>query len=347
MAALIVLFMLLTIGDIINGFLMDYPIRRILLEYILKLPEMMGKMLPISALLASLFSLNKLKNHSELTAILAGGFSAKSVYKALLYCSLALGSLQLFNLGFLQPLANKIKRHEFEKSRMNESKYLARSRVGTDGLLWYKSQDYFTSFSAFDAQNNALRAVTIYFQNEQGLLNRVVKAKDAQFIGNSSLRLKNVTEFLYLDNQAFPEIRKKPLLEITINEAPVDFQQFESDITTLKLPELASFINRLQKTGIQTSEYEIMLYEKISLALICIAFALFPVSTVFTPNRRGASFGKNILATLMFSIVFWLIYSWMLSLGTSGKIPPIVATFTIPLVSLLFIFLIYRRNKSL
>jgi lipopolysaccharide export system permease protein len=107
--AIIVLFLLVSIGDIINGFLQNYEPRRILIEYILKLPELASKMIPISALLASLFAINKLKAHSELMAILAGGFSAQRIYRLILICSLTIASIQFLNLGFLVPMANKTK----------------------------------------------------------------------------------------------------------------------------------------------------------------------------------------------------------------------------------------------
>ena len=43
--AIIVLFLVISIGDIINGFLRNYEVRRIFIEYFLKLPDLMGKML--------------------------------------------------------------------------------------------------------------------------------------------------------------------------------------------------------------------------------------------------------------------------------------------------------------
>ena len=86
LGATIVLFILITVGDIINGFLRGYDPRRVLIEYALKMPELMSKMLPISSLLATLFSINKLKSHSELISILAGGYSAIKIYVLIFIC---------------------------------------------------------------------------------------------------------------------------------------------------------------------------------------------------------------------------------------------------------------------
>ncbi|MEX1100243.1 MAG: LptF/LptG family permease, partial [Bacteriovoracaceae bacterium] len=331
----------------INGFMRNYSASRVALEYFLKMPDLMGKMLPISALLASLFSFNKLKSHSELMAILAGGFSAGRIYALITGCAISIAIVQFVNLGFVLPTANKIKRQEFEKSRKSESKYLARSQIGGSGLVWYKSKNYFTSFSAYDSRSEELKNVTVYFQNEQGRLQQVFKAHNAKFLGPGEWLLENAQVLSKLDADLFPSSLFKDSLTLPLEEEPSDFDQFEADITTLDFFDLASFINRLKRTGIDSSEYEIMLYEKLSLALICIVFALFPVSSIFVPNRRAAGFGKSVVITLVFSVVFWLIYSSVISFGNAGKVPPLLATMGIPCFFAFYIVWVFRKNRSL
>ncbi|MDP7321874.1 MAG: LptF/LptG family permease [Bacteriovoracaceae bacterium] len=345
--ALIVLFLLVSVGDIINGFLQNYSGRRIFIEYFLKLPDLAGKMLPISALLASLFSINKLKTHSELMAILASGYSAAKIYRLILGCSVLVAILQLLNLGYVLPYANKIKRQEFEKSKKNESKYLARSRIGDSGLIWYKTNNYFTSFKAFDSKNKLLKDVTIYFTTESSKLNSIYKAKHAKFLSENKWQLDDIQIIQSLETDQFPEPTTAKSLIIQLNESPEDFTQFESDITTLNLFDLNNFISRLQETDINSTEYQVMLNEKISLAIICIIFALFPLSSVFNPNRRAASFGKSVVYTLIFSIFFWGIHTSSIAMGNSSRLPVLIATFGIPLIFGLYIFGIFLKNKKL
>lgn len=345
--AIIVLFILITVGDIVNGFLRNYSAKRVFIEYILKIPELMGKMLPIGALLGSLFSINKLKGHSELVAILAGGYSALRVYFLILLCSLSIASIQFINLGVLQPAANKIKRAEFEKSRVNESKYLARSSIGGTGLLWYKSENYFASFKAYDRINKVLKDVTFYFYSPEGRTASIYKADAANFIKDFKWEFVDLDVLQLLDTKEFPKVKTLKKLLVTLKEEPNDFGQFESDITTLNFFDLFSFISRLKNTGINSSEYEIMLYEKLSLSLICIVFSLFPLASLFNPNRRASSFGKSVVLTLIFTIAFWLIYSSVIAMGNSGTLPPIVATMIIPFVFILYILFTIHRNRSL
>tara|TARA_B100001971_G_scaffold213155_1_gene245661 strand:- start:262311 stop:263402 length:1092 start_codon:yes stop_codon:yes gene_type:complete len=345
--SIVVLFLLITVGDIINGFMRGYGFNYIILNYFLKLPDLLGKLLPIACLISSLFSLNKLKNQSELMAILSSGFSAGRIYLLVLMCSVVIAFFQVINLGFIQPKANKIKRAEFEKSRKQESKYLARSKVGRSGLLWYKSGNYFTSFQAFDRDRNALKNIKIYFQNNKGHLQQVYEAKNATFVQENQWELSEVKILSLLDDKIYPTLQVKDKMIIPLKEVPEDFDQFESDITTLPILDLAAFVSRLEQTGINTSEYKVMLYEKLSLAFICIVFSLFPVAIVFKPNRRADGFGKNVIFTLFFTVVFWLLYTSAVSMGTQGKVPPLLATMGIPIIFLTYIGFVFNKNRSL
>lgn len=345
-SSIIILFILITVGEVVNGFLRNASARQVMLEYILKLPELMGKALPISALVSTIFSINKLKTHSELMAILASGYSSKKFYSLIGLCSLSIGLMQFVNLGFIQPYANKIKRQEFEKSQRNESRYIARSKIGSSDLLWYKSDEYFTSFSAFDYKNKILKNVTLYYFNNLNNLSKIIKAPSAKFIENS-WNFENALVISNLNTKSFPDVKTKAIENLKIKEAPNDFDQFESDITTLTFFTLFKFIQRLDQTGISTYEYKVMLLDKLSLSIICIIFALLPAAEIFNPNRRSSSFGKNLIFTLIFSVLFWVFYSALLTQGISGNISPIPATMSIPILTSIYVFWVFLRNRKL
>ena len=115
--AIVVLFLLISTADVINGFLQGKEVSRVLLEYSLKMPDLMGKMFPICCLVATLFSFNKLKAHSELISILAAGYSYTKIYFLIGVCALSVVLLQFMNLGFIEPYANKIKRQSNPQPR--------------------------------------------------------------------------------------------------------------------------------------------------------------------------------------------------------------------------------------
>lgn len=344
--ALVVLFLLITTTDLINGFLQGKEASRVLLEYSFKMPDLMGKMMPICCLVATLFSLNRLKAHAELISILAAGFSYLKIYLLIGSCALVMVGVQFLNLGFLEPLANTYKRQEISKSKKSEGRYLTRSSL-EGGKFWYKSQNYFASFSFFDRKNLTLNDFEIYFFNPEHKSSRILKSKGAQFVNDKTWKLKDVTELSDLDKGLFPLETKTASLNLTLLEIPEDFGEFESDLTTLTFFKLKQFVQRLSKTGINVSEYQIILMNKVFLSFICLVFALIPVSSIFNPNRRSDSFGKNVVQTLLITVSFWVLYSSAVAFGNSGTLPPWLATGIVPFAFFGFVVLTYFRHRKL
>lgn len=344
--AVVVLFLLITTADLINGFLQGKEFTRVFLEYSFKMPDLMGKMLPICCLVATLFSLNKLKAHAELISILAAGYSYRKIYFLIGSSASVIMLLQFYNLGFLEPVANSVKRQEIQKSRISEGRYLTRSSI-EGGKFWYKSQNYFASFSFFDRTKNTLNDFEIYYFNENHKSEKILKSSGAEFNSQGQWNLKNVTELTLLDEPTFPLQTHRAEQLLTLKEFPEDFGEFEADLTTLSFFKLYQFVRRLSKTGINVSEYQIILLNKIFLSFICLVFALIPVSSIFNPNRRSSSFGKNVVQTLVITVTFWVLYSSAVAFGNSGSIPPWLATGIVPCSFFSFVIWTYFRNRKL
>ncbi len=346
LGAITVLFLLISTADLINGFLQGKEVSRVLLEYSLKMPDLMGKMFPICCLVATLFSLNKLKAHSELISILAAGYSYRKFYLLLGTCALSMVALQFLNLGFVEPFANKVKRQEIAKSKASEGRYLTRSSI-EGGKFWYKSNNYFASFSFFDRNTKSLHNLEIYFFSPEHTSTRIIKARNAIYVSGGEWSLSEVRELSNLSSFTFPMETAKPNSLIKLEEVPEDFGEFEADLTTLNFIKLQTFIHRLSKTGINISEYQILLLNKVSLSLICLVFALIPASTIFNPNRRSSSFGKNVVLTLLVTVVFWVLYSSTIALGNSGTLNPLLATSLIPLGFFIYVLSTFLKNRKL
>lgn len=345
LAAITVLFLLISTADLINGFLQGKEVTRVLLEYSLKMPDLMGKMFPICSMVATLFSLNKLKGHSELISILAAGYSYLRIYSLIAICALSVVLLQFFNLGVAEPYANKIKRQEIQKSQKSEGKYLTRSLEG--GRFWYKTQNYFASFSFFDRKKNSLHNLEIYFFTPEYKSQKIIHARQANFSEEGKWLLHRVTLLSSLDGINFPIESFEPTKIIKLEETPQDFGEFEADLTTLNIFKLRQFISKLARTGLNIAEYEIIIFNKFFLSFVCLVFALIPVSTIFNPNRRSSSFGKNVVLTLLVTVVFWVLYSSTVALGNSGTLRPVLATGLIPSMFFLYVIWTYWKNRKL
>ncbi len=352
LSSVIVLFLLLTVANLISGFLRGNvtPVE-VLLNYLIEIPGFLLKIFPVSCLTASLFSINKLKNRNELTAIFASGFSAKKYFVTLIQASAVVAIVQLFIGGFVQPMTRSYRDNLIENSdnkfRNLKAKGLRTSTIGT-GKIWFKSGNYFFSFSSFDKKNGVLNNVTLYFFNHLFKLERKIKASKLIHSDGSFWIAENAHVFKNADSEkVFPEKVNIPSLKVELKEDLNDFKKIESDITTLGLFNLYLYISRLSESGINTSEYLIMFLDKISSSLICIILSLVAATAIFSPNRRTSSFGKNLGLVFLLTLVYWLTYDYSLELGRSSKINPYVAAFSLPFIFTIYLAYQYKVNQKL
>jgi lipopolysaccharide export system permease protein len=342
LVSLLVLVLLIVIGDIVDGLLRTKSgFSEIIFNMLTKLPELLSKILPISTLLASLFAFNNLKTHSELTAIFSSGYSYNKVYTLIFLSSLSVAIFQFYNVSFLQPKANEaiLLKEQGQKKKISTTSLKS-------GRVWFKTKKYFSSFSSFNSNTNELSDITLYLY-EAGLLTKILQSNNAVFLKNTSWILKPIAVYNDLSKKDFSSLTSENQLIVDLFVNPDDFTNFESEATTLNFINLYQYISKLEKTGINTNHFSVLFFEKLSLSLICIIFALFPLSTIYNPNRRSSSFGKNVVFTLVFTITYWLLYSSSLTLGTSGKLPPSLATLILPFIFIVYIIFTYLSNRKL
>ncbi|MCY4524240.1 MAG: LptF/LptG family permease [Halobacteriovoraceae bacterium] len=346
-----VLLILFSSGNLVAGLLRgNVSVTEVMINYILELPTSLGRILPASCLIASIFSLNKLRNRNELTAILASGFTPYKFLSVIVQASACVAVAQFIILAYCRPF---LKGHKdffipqnsgLFKFRSLQSKGLRASTI-TSGKVWYKGTHYFFSFLNYDKAKKILSDVSLYYFDQNYKLEKYIHAKKIVHRNDNIWNFIDGISYSYLNLNSFPEVKTFERESLLLDESPADFDQLEADITTLIPSELLSYIDQLKNVGINTAEYEVMLYDKFSQALICIIFALLASSAIFNPNRRTSSPGKNIFFIVFFIVGYWLIYFYFLELGKNSKLNQYAACFLMPLL-LSGAIVYYLRKKQ-
>ncbi len=349
LGAFLALFLLITVADLITGFLrQNVTPLEVILNHILEVPDKFKLIMPVSCLMGSLFSINKLRNRNELTAIFAAGYSRKRFFNDVASAAFFVAVTQFFISGFIEPYAISKKDFLIEdgqsKFKNLKSQGLMASTIGS-GRMWYKSNNYFFSFSTFNNAKDALSDVSIYFFENNKISTKISSPQLSFINGKWIAKTSTVTD--ELNNLGYPLAQQKESLIIPISETPSDFREIEADITTLNFFDLYHYISRLKSGGINVDEYTVMLYQKISTCLVCLLFALVASVGIFSPNRRGSSFAKSLGGVFVFVILYWLINSYFLELGKSSQVSPVLACFGVPIIFSIYLLYIFYKNRTL
>ena len=326
---LTILFLLLSTGNLIGGlFKTNVTFLEVILNHLLETPKNMRLLTPVSCLAASLFCINKIKSQNELVAIFASGYSRKNLILSFAFISFFVASIQFFIVSYVDPFVRS-KRFLIMKDRHSKFKNLSeqglkRSTI-TSGKIWYKSKNYFLAFSSFDEVKKIIHRASFYYFTKNHKISKKIEVHSLSHIKKNSWAATDLQIYQFLDSSRFPQVSYIKNKNIEIDENYEDFKQIKSDITTLTPIPLFQYIKKLESTGINPDEYKVIFWEKFSSSLLSIILSILATVTVFNPNRRFNSFGKNLTVISAFTIFYWLANTYLLEMGKNSNIPPWVA----------------------
>lgn len=352
LGSVLVLLMVLSLGHILNALLGGGGgLKSIFVGLYLEVPMFLIKIFPVSCLIASLFSINKLKSRNELTAIFASGFSRKTFILSIGTIGAFIGVILFFINAYLVPLA--LHKQDLIKNgakREAAGSAIIKSNVSINALnsgkIWFKGQDYFFSYSSYDIKSRTLYNLTLYFYDKNFKFTEQISAAYADFHSDNKWILHRSLHYTNLDNKTFPSVKYQEENSVRIRETINDFAQINADIKTLNIWKLYDYINVLKANGINYSEYYVTFLDKFSSGFTCLVLSILASIALFNPNRRNSSFGKNVAFVLSFTFIYWFIYSYFLTLGASSSVPAIAATFGVPSIFVIYltIYFIYHRK---
>jgi lipopolysaccharide export system permease protein len=351
LGAVFILAMVLCLGHILTGLLKaTNEMKSILIDLVLEFPSFLIKIFPVSCLVASLFSINKLKSRNELTAIFASGFSRRQFIVCIGAIGAFIGIILFFINGYLVPYT------KHQQSTLTETHPAIANKAKTStvsinalksGKIWFKGQDYFFSYSSFDGSSNTIYDLNLYYYNQDFKFSEQVTANTAKFIDGNSWKLSKGLHVTNLENKTFPAPTYFHEKIFLLKETISDFKKINADISTLNIWRLYDYIQVLRTNGINDSEYYVTFLDKFSSGFTCLILAILASVALFNPNRRNSSFGANIAFVLSFTFIYWFIYSYFMTLGQTSKIPAIAATFGVPSVFVIYLFFYFIYHRKL
>ena len=320
-------------------------------KYLLELPHFVSKILPVSCLMASLFSINRLKNTNELVAIFSLGVSRSYIFKTIFICTLPISLLQFFNTAFIRP-------YLFSKRDVlitNPDKFKniqgrgLKSKTIDSGRVWYKGNNYYASFPIYQKSEKKIFDLNLYYFSTRHKIVRHVHSDlvafdeiKGQWIGRHVVDIGGIN-----DEKDFFNLRENEEAPIDLLEHPKDFDQIESDISVLNILKLRTYIDKLKHLDVNINEFLVLYLDKYTALFICIIFAFISSVGLFTPNIKGSSFGKSILYVFVFTVFYLMTHSYSLQLGRNSQISPYLACLIVPILSFLFLLALYIRKRKL
>ncbi|HEX9767677.1 MAG TPA: LptF/LptG family permease [Kiloniellales bacterium] len=306
---------IVTMGDDSLGLLLDYSL--------LRLPSYLSSLLPVSALIAGLWTVGVLYRQKELVAILNTGLSPTGLTRLVL-----LGSLPLVVLQFA--LDDRIVPHAIEELRSwnwteSASDYFAPK---TDGWLWLYSGRDIIRMDNPRPKSRTFSNVTIFRRDAEGLLLDRIDAPAARFM-ETGLELENAVIQSASDGstRAVPGYRWLGRIDFQIIQmlswAPGD----------LSLSQLNEVIDNAGYGQRPVNIYRTWFNARLVAALQPLFMLLLSMSLIPSYSRTR-SFAWIFLMGISIGFAIFILTGITTAMGEAGLLPPWLAAWA-PVIALL------------
>jgi lipopolysaccharide export system permease protein len=303
----------------------------------LSIPRMIDLVLPFSVCLGILAAQASFARNSETIAMQACSIPLAKIYIPYLLVGLLATGLMASTSFYLYPMAqkeaNKIQSLTIKKGDVSGS-------FTVTGGKFKVGQDVY-SVDNLDVNKGTMDNITCY-RFKRGRLSEIDRAESARWDGGRWVAkdMKIIT----LNENGISSPKPAPYLPLT--KEPEALVTAQTDTEVLPLPELREYLMQLRSSGTSSPTIETLYYSRISFALAPFIITLLVVPFGMRFPRAGG-IAKGITVGLILGLSYWFLHSGMTGLGTSGVLPPLIASWGANLAALgLAVIILFKKRRA-
>ncbi|MCX6157920.1 MAG: LptF/LptG family permease [Ignavibacteriae bacterium] len=313
------------------------------------IPDILKLISPIGMLLASLFTVSRFVNYSELTAMKSAGISIyRYLLPILLFGSIITGFAIYFN-GWVVPKANQQK-YNFERT------ILGRNLISdvTQNIYIQDKVNRVIIINYYNKTEQSCGNTLIQIFNSD-TLQKVVKRLDIANMkwnsGKKDWKVENgfIRSFAYPDKESLNVVKDIDLGDIAgfekINLEPEQIEKKRLKPEELELTEFKVFIDNLEANGQDAAKEKVDYYSIISFPFASIITIIFGVS--ISSNNRKAGAALHFGISLIVSFIYLGFVKISQVFGYNGDVNPILTAWSANIMFLaVSLFNFYRLNRN-
>ncbi len=291
----------------------NYELGQAILTVVLNLPGLIYELIPIAALIGTLYALSTLARHSEITVLRASGLATRDLLLTLFRVA-GLLALLTFAVGealvpFSERVGNEIRAKAVSK---------AIAQQGFTSGLWVKDGRSFINIRVV-TPDSVLHQLRIYKFDQSNVLESVTDAEEGRFDASGTWSLSNVSRTTLVGDVA--RVERLPSLSWTSAVTPDLLSVLMVAPERMTLFGLVNFTRHLSDNRQQTERYEIAIWKKLVYPLAALVMVALALPFGYSHNRVGGV-SLKIFAGVMLGILFYALNGLFSNLGIINSWPP-------------------------
>jgi len=330
------LFSLIGTIDKMGEFMSHNPPKLLIILYVLYgLPIHMSFLFPVGALFSSLFVFSQAMQRLEIVAIKSAGAKMKELLKPFLVLGLIITTVGFINSELITPKCFKML-HNLKNQIINKTNIY----TFKDGAIFMRGKDGLViKIDLYLPDQKTCQGITVFKIDDDGLSERLTSP--LAIWTREGWLLKDVT-IINLRNST---IRNKKELLVKGIDSPEIFQSEIWKSEEMTLPELLRYRDKLNNAGFKNTKLTVDIssrftYSFVNLIMLVFGFSLTlsggTLTALIFKNQSSHSVTQNNIITagigVLITILYWLSYSFFISLGYAGAFFPSIAPMITPLL---------------
>jgi lipopolysaccharide export system permease protein len=300
-------------------FAVGLPMKRALAYVLFRLPRELVQLLPLCLLLSILTALGMVNRSNELTALKGGGIGPGVLLRPVMLVAACVCLLGLFVVEMIAPSA---------AARVNTIRYeeLYPSAVSANRRenIRIRQDTFFIHIREVDVENERMEGVHLLETGRDTFLpRRRILAQSGIFVPEGWMLEAVVIQDLDEKTGAFTS-RFHPQWMLKVGLQASDFERTRRGAEEMGIRALWRYIGKIQGEGYDTSRYRVDLFGKTAFPFAAFVLSMLAVSIALRPSMKknmavGMGYGMGV------AFLYWICYSFSLSLGYGGILPPVFA----------------------
>ena len=290
--------------------------------YVVFIPEIIRLMLPVSVLLGGLFTVGKLSNQNELTAIKSSGVSFYRFTLPFMATSLVISIAAIYFGGYIVPEANK-------QRIFIEQNYLKKGYIQSGSNIYFQdSPTRIVTITYFNVKMQKANRISIQEFDRKDLTKMISRIDAVSMTYDSTSNSWKISDGVerYFFNGKDSLVNFNSMKVSYLNFTPEDVIEKQKKPDEMTLNELKKYSSEQLHAGNDPTRIEIEYHSRIAFAFASFVVIMFGL-TISANKRKGGTaiqFGINVLLTFIY-LVFMKVSQ---AFGKNGVLDPILTAWS-------------------
>lgn len=309
--------------------------------FVYGLPKIIMWTFPMSMLLATLLTFGRLSSSSEITAMKSCGIAFSRIAAPAVFIGLIVSLVAIWFNEYVVPWANtaynNVLYFEIQKNtEMKSQEHIILKELQDNEMkrLVYARE--------YDAEHEKLNGVTMQEFNDEGKITHVENAETAEWQTDRWIMHKGIIYDISDDERMHLMRFESQILPVNMSPTQIVREQKKPEELTMK--ELKAQIKIMQSQYVDTSKLETELYQRITVPMASLIFALVGVPLGLQPTRNASSMGFAMSVIIIF--LYYAVMTLANALGRGNVLPPAYAVWIPNIIGLIAGIILIKRASQ-